>query len=59
MAADLGNDAMVDLLLEFGARNNRIENTRREDGGTPAERALACGFPEIAARLEGSSGERD
>jgi ankyrin repeat protein len=54
MAAEQGDGDMVDLLLEFGARNDRIEGWQKEHPDTPAERALAHGHSEIAARIAGS-----
>jgi ankyrin repeat protein len=51
LAAELGDEGMVDLLLEFGARADLTGGDG--EGDTPASRARAHGHPQIAARIEG------
>ncbi len=51
LAAERGDGAMVDLLLEFGARKDATGHGGL--GDTPAERARGQGHPELAERIEG------
>lgn len=51
LAAERGDGAMVDLLLEFGARKDMTGH--RGQGDTPSERARGQGHPQLAERIEG------
>ena len=52
IAAERGDEAMVDLLIEFGARGD----SKGRDQDTAAERALSNGHTHIAAKLEAIKG---